>query len=266
MAFRIGLLSLLGFHLSSSTLAHPQQSVTTRSACENTPQSRSCWATSFDIDTNYYEEWPDTGRIVEYSLNIAETVLSPDGVPRPMITANGVFPGPTLEADWGDTLVVHVTNSLPNNGTAIHFHGVRQLNNNQNDGVPSVTQCPIAPGKTMTYTWKATQYGSSWYHSHWGLQAWDGVAGGIVIHGPATSNYDEDLGILVITDWSHETAVQLYPGVLEIAFSIQDNGLINGTNTWQDKGQRWEVVFQPGKKIPHANCECISRPPFQVLH
>ena len=128
MAFRIGLLSIVGFHLSSSTLAHPQQGVTTRSACENTPQSRSCWATGFDIDTNYYEEWPDTGRIVEvclstsgsgvmliivkYSLNITETVLSPDGVPRSMITANGVFPGPTLEADWGDTLG-SISNSFP---------------------------------------------------------------------------------------------------------------------------------------------------------
>lgn len=69
-----------------------------------------------------------------------------------------------------------------------------------------------------------------------------------MIHGPATSNYDEDLGILVITDWSHETAVQMYPGVLAITFSIQDNGLINGTNTWQDQGKRWEVAFQPGKK------------------
>lgn len=72
--------------------------------------------------------------------------------------------------------------------------------------------------------------------------------GGIVIHGPATSNYDEDLGILVITDWSHSTTTQLYPEVLAIGFSVQDNGLINGTNTWQGKGKRWETTFEPGKK------------------
>jgi FtsP/CotA-like multicopper oxidase with cupredoxin domain len=47
------------------------------------------------------------------------------------------IPGPTLIADWGDTVVVHVTNSLTtsNNGTSIHFHGIWQLNTNDQDGV-----------------------------------------------------------------------------------------------------------------------------------
>lgn len=74
------------------------------------------------------------------------------------------------------------------------------------DGVPSVTQCPIAPGDTQTYKWRATQYGSSWYHSHFSVQAWDGVFGGILINGPATANYDVDLGHIFLNDWSHQTA------------------------------------------------------------
>ncbi|MBE7179882.1 MAG: multicopper oxidase domain-containing protein [Terriglobus roseus] len=44
------------------------------------------------------------------------------------------------------------------------------------------------------YTWKAQQYGTTWYHSHWALQAWEGVFGGIKINGPASANYDEDTG------------------------------------------------------------------------
>lgn len=32
---------------------------------------------------------------------------------------------------------------MQDNGTAIHWHGLRQLNNNEFDGVPGVTQCPI---------------------------------------------------------------------------------------------------------------------------
>jgi FtsP/CotA-like multicopper oxidase with cupredoxin domain len=56
----------------------------------------------------------------------------------------------------------------------------------------------------MTYTWRATQYGSSWYHSHFALQAWEGVFGGIIINGPATANYDEDLGVLMLNDWDHQ--------------------------------------------------------------
>ena len=77
-----------------------------------------------------------------------------------MLSFNGTYPGPALTADWGDTFVIHVTNSLENNGTSIHWHGVRQLNTTEYDGVPGVTQCPIAPGNTLTYTFKASQYGT----------------------------------------------------------------------------------------------------------
>jgi FtsP/CotA-like multicopper oxidase with cupredoxin domain len=80
------------------------------------------------------------------------------------MTVNGSIPGPTLIADWGDTVIVHVLNSLTTsgNGTSIHFHGIRQNYTNQNDGVASVTQCPAAPGESLTYTWRATQYGTTW--------------------------------------------------------------------------------------------------------
>jgi len=69
-------------------------------------------------------------------------------------------------------LEVHLTNSLQTQGTSLHFHGVRQHLTNDQDGVASITQCPTAPGDTITYRWKATQYGTSWYHSHFGVQAW----------------------------------------------------------------------------------------------
>jgi FtsP/CotA-like multicopper oxidase with cupredoxin domain len=55
------------------------------------------------------------------------------------MTFNGTIPGPTLTADWGDTFVIHVTNNMQENGTAIHWHGLRQLNNTEFDGVRSVS-------------------------------------------------------------------------------------------------------------------------------
>ena len=42
--------------------------------------------------------------------------LAPDGIPRQMMVFNNSFPGPLLEANWGDNVVVHVTNNLQNNG------------------------------------------------------------------------------------------------------------------------------------------------------
>ena len=66
--------------------------------------------------------------------------MAPDGYERSVLSFNGTVPGPAIVADWGDEVVVHVTNNLVHNGTAIHWHGIRQLNTNEYDGVPGVTQ------------------------------------------------------------------------------------------------------------------------------
>lgn len=164
------------------------------------------------------------------------------------MAVNGSIPGPTIIADWGDTVVVHVTNSLTTslNGTSIHFHGIRQNYTNENDGVSSITQCPTAPGSSITYTWKAEQYGSSWYHSHFSLQAWQGIFGGILINGPATANYDVDLGNLFLNDWDHQTVDELYDYAQTVGPPTLDNGLINGTNTYDDGGSRFTTSWESG--------------------
>lgn len=160
---------------------------------------------------------------------------------------------PYSNSDWGDNIVVHVTNSMQDNGTSIHFHGIRQNHTNQNDGVAAITQCPTAPGQTTTYRWRATQYGSSWWHSHFYVQAWDGVFGGIIINGPATANYDVDLGSMILADWSHDTADNLALVSRVSGPPSMDTGLINGTNTFtQDDGTvvgaRHETVFTAGTR------------------
>lgn len=42
--------------------------------------------------------------------------LAPDGYEQTVLTANGTLPGPLIEADWGDDVIIHVTNELTNNG------------------------------------------------------------------------------------------------------------------------------------------------------
>ena len=58
------------------------------------------------------------------------------------------MPGPTLKADPGDRVRVVLHNELPES-TAIHFHGLRTPNSQ--DGVPDITQAPVAPGETALY-------------------------------------------------------------------------------------------------------------------
>ncbi|KAI0165230.1 multicopper oxidase [Hypoxylon sp. FL1284] len=219
-----------------------------RAACAgNTPITRNEWC-DFSIDTDYTTVVPDTGVTREYWLELTDVIVAPDGVPRPAIAINGTVPAPTLFADWGDTMVVHVTNALTTstNGTSIHWHGIRQQFTSENDGVASITQCPAGPGETQTYTWRATQYGSTWYHSHFALQAWEGTAGALIINGPATANYDEDKGMIFLSDWGHSTVDELWSVAETIGPPVLENGLINGTNVYEDGGSRFQMSFING--------------------
>jgi FtsP/CotA-like multicopper oxidase with cupredoxin domain len=53
---------------------------------------------------------------VQYFLSVDNVTMAPDGVERQMLVFNNVFPGPPIEANWGDNVVIHVTNNLQNNG------------------------------------------------------------------------------------------------------------------------------------------------------
>lgn len=218
--------------------------------CVNSATSRNCWSSGFDINTDFDTNWPQTGRTVSYDLTITNITMSPDGVSRSVFAVNGQYPGPTLFANWGDMISVTLHNNLPNNGTTIHFHGIRQWHSNTQDGVPGVTECPLAPGQSKTYLFRATQYGTSWYHSHFSCQYGDGVLGPIVIYGPATANYDLDVGALPISDWYYAT-VNHYASITAHTNGsppIADTGLINGTMVSSSGGKYARTTLTAGKR------------------
>jgi hypothetical protein len=244
----------LSIPLSPDGLLQPRQAA----GCENTPDSRNCWG-EYNIDTNYYDVIPETtGPPKEFWLSVEEGPCSLDGFERSCMTFNGTVPGPTIIADWGDEVIIHVTNNMASNGTSIHWHGLRMLNNALNDGVPGVTQCALAPHETMTYRFRVTQYGSTWYHSHFSLQYAEGLFGGMILRGPATDNYDEDLGLLFLQDWAHVEAFTNWHVAKLGAPPTMPNGLINGTNTFDCSGsdnarcvgggKKFEMVFEQGKR------------------
>ncbi|KAJ8062156.1 hypothetical protein OCU04_008716 [Sclerotinia nivalis] len=225
-------------------------------SCAHSATSRSCWG-DYSIDTNWYDVTPHTGVTREYWLSVENSTITPDGYTRSAMTFNGTAPGPAIIADWGDNLIIHVTNNLQHNGTAIHWHGIRQKGSLEYDGVPGVTQCPIAPGDTLTYKFQATQYGTTWYHSHFSLQYADGLFGPLIINGPATANYDEDLGVMFLGDWAHETVFNIWDAARAGARPALQNTLMNGTNSCECStsdpkcvggGKKFEATFVEGKK------------------
>jgi iron transport multicopper oxidase len=90
-----------------------------------------------------------------------------------------------IEADVGDTVVVNAKNSLGTQSTSLHFHGMLQKGTGLSDGAVSVSQCPIQPGDSYTYTFIANPAGTHWYHSHDKGQYPDGLRGKMVIHDKA---------------------------------------------------------------------------------
>ena len=135
--------------------------------------------------------------------------MAPDGVTQSVIAINNEFPGPLIEANWGDWISVTVTNEIwdPGEGLTMHWHGLDQRGTPWMDGVAALSHCPIAPGSTFTYTFRADHYGTTWYHSHYSSQYSAGVLGPMVIHGPVqmTAGYDIDLGPIMLQDWYHDS-------------------------------------------------------------
>lgn len=74
--------------------------------------------------------------------------------------------------------------------------------------------------------------------------------GGIIINGPATANYDEDLGTLMLNDWDHQPADQKYIEARHYKTTNMATGLINGTNVWGEGGMGalFETTFERGKR------------------
>jgi FtsP/CotA-like multicopper oxidase with cupredoxin domain len=160
------------------------------------PGDRGCWLTddngnTFDITTDY-EKIAPVGVLREYTLEITDSWINADGLNfTDAKVFNSTYPGPWIQACWGDTVQVTVINKLTYNGTSIHWHGIRQNQTMHMDGVNGITQCPVAPGESFVYKWNATQYGSTWYHSHYSMQYADGLVGPLV-SASVMANFDAD--------------------------------------------------------------------------
>ncbi|KAK2606153.1 hypothetical protein QQS21_003436 [Conoideocrella luteorostrata] len=171
-----------------------------------------------------------------YFWTIADTELNPDGIYRPMILINNQFPGPLVECNEGDTIIVQVQNKAVN-ATSIHFHGLFQNGTNFMDGTVGVTQCPIAPGSNFTYQFDVRgQSGTYWYHAHHSAQASDGLLGPVVVHSPdehSTQELDYATDrVIMVQDHYHNTTSELLMDYLqpdkENDEPVPDNPLLNG--------------------------------------
>jgi FtsP/CotA-like multicopper oxidase with cupredoxin domain len=90
----------------------------------------------------------------------------------------------------------------------IHWHGLTPPN--AQDGVPGVTQPPLAPGATYDYDYAVALPGTNWMHSHLALQEQAMMAAPLIVRDPKDAASDEQEVVVLL----HDFTVQLPDRIL----------------------------------------------------
>ena len=131
---------------------------------------------TWDAVPTKFDSWMSTSKSsVKFTAFCYQEMES--GFAGPKRYANGSYaqptmPGPTLEANVGDTLVVHFRNNdfKSMQPVTIHPHGVKYTPDYDGSYLGNLTRAGgfIAPGEEFTYTWECTpsSVGVWPYHDH----------------------------------------------------------------------------------------------------
>ncbi|XP_012350394.1 laccase ARB_05828 [Apis florea] len=167
--------------------------------------------------------------------------IQADGIEKTLIPINRQLPGPPIQICLNDRVIVDVQNAAMGLEATIHWHGIFQNGFQFYDGVPYVTQCPIASSSTFRYDFVVKNSGTHFYHSHISTHMLDGQIGSFIVKDPPSKNphrdlYDKDEIIIFLSDWIHELSFERFPGYYrynilgQAAENILINGLGNYTN------------------------------------
>jgi FtsP/CotA-like multicopper oxidase with cupredoxin domain len=129
----------------------------------------------------------------------AKAILGPGRSETDVWAYNATIPGPEIRIRQGTRASIAVENQLAED-TTVHFHGIRLPN--VMDGVPHLTQPPIAPGKTFTYEFDVPDAGTYWYHPHVNsaVQVGRGLSGPFIVEEREPILVDRDI-VWMLSDW-----------------------------------------------------------------
>lgn len=167
-------------------------------------------------------------------------------------------------------------------------HGIYQIDRPWNDGVPGVTQYSIQPRDNYTYRFTVEkQYGTYFYHGHFGPAFADGMRGPIWIRpSPArprpyrliSTNEDDIRGMslaeknphhIVISDWNAEPMdilLVMYRDTGIVPWCSNSIVLNGKSRTYCHSPEAIEAVGGPGRNtlgcIPQPNQEIFTNEQF----
>jgi len=180
--------------------------------------------------------------VVEVNITAAPTRMSlQPGVTTDVFAYNGQIPGPTLDVQEGDSVVIHFQNKL-SEATTVHWHGLHIPA--EQDGSPFN---PLAPGEKHDYVFviKHGTAGTYWYHPHpdmrSGYQVAMGLYGGIIIRAaddPLPKSLTDKLIVLGDNRF-------LPDGSIDFPALRSPQGIIDENN-----GREGNVIFVNGQIMP----------------
>lgn len=174
----------------------------------------------------------EKNRLIELMPSAFTSSLDPSQPIRTGVWGfNEHFPGPELRFRRGDWAHIAVKNRLPQE-TAIHWHGLRVPN--AMDGVPHVTQLPIAVGGSFDYRFPLKDSGTYWYHPHQSSfeQVPRGLYGALIVEEDRPPKVDQEV-VWILSDMKlddERQQVDDFGRILEIANDgrIGNQLLVNG--------------------------------------
>jgi FtsP/CotA-like multicopper oxidase with cupredoxin domain len=185
----------------------------------------------------------------------------------PGFAYNGEVPGPTIEANVGDTIEVRLTNSLPE-PTIVHWHGIRLPA--AMDGTGAV-QRAVEPGETFTYRFVVPDAGTFWYHSHHNEteQIERGLYGPLIVHGEDEPKLDRER-VLLLDDLKLDAEGSVSPFGDSHEHHAGREGEIRLVNGGQEpelelsggQVERWRIVNAANTKYVRLS---IGQRPFTII-
>ena len=141
-----------------------------------------------------------TTRVIEVNGRSATVfgLLQPDGS-HGLITAAG------------QPFRVRLENDL-DTATLIHWHGLTPPW--QQDGVPDLSQPPLAPGEAYDYDFPLTRPCTNWMHSHHGLQEQRLLAAPLIVRDPAEAHEDVQEVVVLFHDFTFRDPDEILAGLM----------------------------------------------------
>jgi FtsP/CotA-like multicopper oxidase with cupredoxin domain len=188
------------------------------------------------------EPYPATGVTRTVDLVIQDVLWEVGPAAIYKATAyNGQVPGPPIEVNAGDHVVIHLKNESKQ-PHSIHTHVVKFTK--PNDGTDASV---VQPGETGTVEWDAVFAGSFPYHDHAeeGQGITLGLFGMLIVHAPDEKPANEHLVVLSDFDPSNYKSL---PGVADpVTGEFPDGGTYHGGHEYMHtiNGKGYEDAIPP---------------------